>query len=188
VFEFGQGYVAISRVKRLSGVYILGYNDMAFRVDPDVLQKDKEFCAQSENAEKVFSRFSADEFERLKNEFIIASDGELVASETPKNKKKISTYDETFAFWKEGKTIIQIAQTRNLSEKTILNHVEKLFVEKKIKREDIMRILSPDVLKNLSKIKNAFKSLDTDRLTPVFEYFKSKYTYEQLKLARIIMD
>lgn len=54
VFEFGQGYVAISRVKRLSGIYILGWNEMAFQVDPEVLEKDEEFRAQSAMAEKMF--------------------------------------------------------------------------------------------------------------------------------------
>ena len=39
VFEFGQGYVALSRVRRLSGLYLLGINDHAFKVSPDVLQK-----------------------------------------------------------------------------------------------------------------------------------------------------
>ena len=43
VFEFGQGYVALSRVSRLSGLYLLGWNERAFQVHPGVLIKDKFF-------------------------------------------------------------------------------------------------------------------------------------------------
>ncbi|MFH1393083.1 MAG: PIF1 family DEAD/DEAH box helicase [Patescibacteria group bacterium] len=50
VFEFGQGYVALSRVRRLSGLHLLGWNDQTFRVHPDVLIKDAEFRAQSERS------------------------------------------------------------------------------------------------------------------------------------------
>ena len=34
VFEYGQGYVALSRVRRLSGLYLLGTNERAFKVNP----------------------------------------------------------------------------------------------------------------------------------------------------------
>ncbi|MEK7615560.1 MAG: PIF1 family DEAD/DEAH box helicase, partial [Patescibacteria group bacterium] len=37
VFEFGQGYVALSRVRRLSGLFLLGWNERAFEVHPEIL-------------------------------------------------------------------------------------------------------------------------------------------------------
>ncbi|AKM82719.1 TPA: AAA family ATPase [Candidatus Berkelbacteria bacterium] len=73
VFEFGQGYVAISRVKRLSGVYILGWNDKAFQVDPEILEKDKEFSTHSADAEKLFANFSEEEFQKMHGDFITLS-------------------------------------------------------------------------------------------------------------------
>ncbi len=51
VFEFGQGYVALSRVRRLSGLHILGWNERAFQVHPEVLAKDESFRLASEEAE-----------------------------------------------------------------------------------------------------------------------------------------
>ena len=51
-FEFGQGYVALSRVRRLSGLHILGWNNRTFEVHPGVLERDEQFRDQSEDARK----------------------------------------------------------------------------------------------------------------------------------------
>ena len=46
-FEYGQGYVALSRVRRLSGVYLTGLNKRALEVHPEILEKDRDFRAAS---------------------------------------------------------------------------------------------------------------------------------------------
>ncbi len=40
VFEFGQGYVALSRVRRLSGLHLLGLNNRALEVHPQIQDFD----------------------------------------------------------------------------------------------------------------------------------------------------
>jgi ATP-dependent exoDNAse (exonuclease V) alpha subunit len=47
VFEAGMGYVALSRVKSLNSLSITGLNSAAFAVNPEVLEKDKEFRERS---------------------------------------------------------------------------------------------------------------------------------------------
>jgi ATP-dependent exoDNAse (exonuclease V) alpha subunit len=42
-FEYGMGYVALSRVKSLEGIRLMGINEMGLRVNPDIVEKDKEF-------------------------------------------------------------------------------------------------------------------------------------------------
>lgn len=47
-FEFGQGYVALSRVRTLGGLHLLGWNQRALRVHPEALAKDADFRRASE--------------------------------------------------------------------------------------------------------------------------------------------
>jgi hypothetical protein len=46
-FEYGQGYVALSRLRTLSGLHLLGLNERALRVHPLAVEKDAEFRAAS---------------------------------------------------------------------------------------------------------------------------------------------
>lgn len=46
-FEFGQGYVAISRVKSLDGLHLSGMNDKVFSMHPEVVEQDIIFRQKS---------------------------------------------------------------------------------------------------------------------------------------------
>jgi len=70
VFEFGQGYVALSRVRRLSGLYLLGWNEHAFKVHPEVLEKDAEFQKQSEEALYTFSNIAENDITIISENFV----------------------------------------------------------------------------------------------------------------------
>ncbi|HEY4502881.1 MAG TPA: PIF1 family DEAD/DEAH box helicase, partial [Candidatus Paceibacterota bacterium] len=75
VFEFGQGYVALSRVRRLSGLYLLGINEHALKVHPEVFEKDVEFKNKSEEASRVFGDIGGEDLKKMHNNFIIACGG-----------------------------------------------------------------------------------------------------------------
>jgi hypothetical protein len=87
VFEFGQGYVALSRVRRLSGLYLLGLNEHAFKVSPEVLKQDIVFKNSSKDAKKVFGKISATELKKMHENFILACGGSLGKKGTKKIKK-----------------------------------------------------------------------------------------------------
>ncbi len=76
VFEFGQGYVALSRVRRLSGLHLLGWNQQTFQVHPEVLIKDSEFRISSEAGEVAFSKIPKAELEKMHKNFIKACAGD----------------------------------------------------------------------------------------------------------------
>ncbi len=45
-FEYGMGYVALSRVRSLEGLSLIGFNQKALEVDPQVTELDKKFSAE----------------------------------------------------------------------------------------------------------------------------------------------
>ncbi|HAS80630.1 MAG: AAA ATPase [Candidatus Nomurabacteria bacterium GW2011_GWE1_32_28] len=94
VFEYGQGYVALSRVRRLSGLYIIGLNKKAFQVHPEVLSRDKIFREQSLEAEKVFSEIPSDKLKKMHDNFIVASLGKVVSKSKKKENKIKVPFEE----------------------------------------------------------------------------------------------
>lgn len=183
VFEFGQGYVALSRVRSLSGIHLLGYNENSLLVHPDILKKDHEFRSLSGKAYLELNEVSDKELEEKFVEFIIRSGGSLERVE--KSSTKISTYEHTLELIKKGKSLHEISDERNLAEGTIISHLEKLFATEKIDINVVKSYMTEKILKALPKIKKAFESDDSGKLTPIFKALKEKYTFNELKLAKI---
>jgi len=176
--------VALSRVRRLSGLYILGWNEQTFQVHPEILTKDKEFRLDSSIIEEMFNKISTSELQKKQDDFIKACDGKPRSSFS----EKLDTYTETLLLWNEGKDAKQISKLRKFTEGTILSHIEKLVLKDKIKRADLSRILTPSLKDSLPKIHSVFDELNTDKLSPVFEKLNGKYSYDELRIARLMIN
>ena len=83
VFEFGQGYVALSRVRKLSGLYLLGINEHALKVHPEILKKDIDFKNKSQEAVQVFGKLPTIEFKKMHDDFIVACGGKVKKMSIP---------------------------------------------------------------------------------------------------------
>ena len=87
-FEYGQGYVALSRVRTLEGLQLAGWNAQALRVHPDILQKDKEFRQASASAQETFRRVDPKDLDTMHKNFIRARGGKDVANANTAEKTK----------------------------------------------------------------------------------------------------
>ncbi len=74
-FEYGQGYVALSRVRRLAGLHLIGMNDRALMVHPMVTSKDEVFRELSSAAAATFAGMEESEIARLSERFVKAMGG-----------------------------------------------------------------------------------------------------------------
>ena len=129
-FEKGQGYVALSRLKKLENLKLLGINQMALQVDALAFKADRRFQELSGNAEQE-SKVS--ELENAAQKFIQKCGGTTDEKEILKQKGKIkkkskkeSTYDQTYELVKLGRSIHEIAEERGMVEGTIASHIIKL--------------------------------------------------------------
>ncbi|MCA9350033.1 AAA family ATPase, partial [Candidatus Saccharibacteria bacterium] len=66
-FEPGMGYVALSRVRSLEGVYIRGINDQALEVSPIVAKLDQKLLESSRITQSELAKISQAKLSRLKN-------------------------------------------------------------------------------------------------------------------------
>jgi len=49
-FDYGMGYVALSRLTSLDGLFLLGINSMAYKINPQVFNYNKELLILSQGA------------------------------------------------------------------------------------------------------------------------------------------
>ena len=71
-FEFGQGYVALSRVRSLEGLFLEGFNNRALMLHPDIVRQDAIFRAKSDAAQKRIVTIPKDERGVLETNFLKA--------------------------------------------------------------------------------------------------------------------
>lgn len=181
-FEPGMGYVALSRVRTLEGLTILGMNEMALRVHEDAQVFEDEMKEQSRVALKEFKKLGAKEQERLQEEFLGRSRGF-------KKEKKLPTHEETALLIALKKSLGDIAKARGITAETVVAHIEKLIEEEF--RVD-MRYLrhempSAHFVKIEKAIKEILKKEKIVRLTPIKNIVGPNVSYLNIRLARALL-
>jgi ATP-dependent DNA helicase PIF1 len=189
-FEYGQGYVALSRVRAFSGLHILGINQRAFEVHPLVLERDQSFREHSDEAEAGFSEMPEGDLRKLHENFLLAIGGSLIRKEIAvkeRTQPKPSTYDETLALVLAGRTFSEIITTRDMTEGTIVKHLEELALLGKLPKLDIVQF-GEFSLDAVDDILDAIHAHPLGFLKPVFEELKERYSYESIRLVRLCAD
>jgi hypothetical protein len=186
IFEYGQGYVALSRVRTLSGIYLAGWNERAFEIHPEIARVDVDFKEKSHAAEMSFGKLEDEELRLMHENFITACGGNLAVGK--KKAGKPDTLEETKALLQEGLNLKEIAARRKLVVGTVLDHLEKLAEAGRIERDELAPLIDPTLSRALPNIEAAFKTCNTELLAPVRTYLKGAYTYDTLRLARLIIS
>lgn len=76
-FEYGQGYVALSRVRAFSGLALRGFNTRSLEVHPEVQAKDAEFRNLSQLGETRLKCVPEEEQEEKEKRFILSCGGRI---------------------------------------------------------------------------------------------------------------
>ncbi|OGD69563.1 hypothetical protein A3I18_00315 [Candidatus Campbellbacteria bacterium RIFCSPLOWO2_02_FULL_35_11] len=179
-FVEGMGYVALSRVKKIEGLRLMGLNEIALRVNEDILNLDGELMESSRLAEEELNSFSGDEIKRAQKIFL-----DLVSSTKEEKEDALSTYEKTRLLVEEKLSIKEMAKNRELTETTIISHLEKLLEEENKPNLKYLETGFPSG--RLKKIKNAFKKSDDMKLTPVKEILGDDFEFEEIRIARLFL-
>ena len=83
-FAYGQGYVALSRVRTLDGLYLAGFNRRALEVHPEILEEDRGFRSASAAAAAAFAAMPEAEVATLQKNFVKLSGGKEPSAESSK--------------------------------------------------------------------------------------------------------
>lgn len=185
-FEKGMGYVALSRVRTLGGLKLLGLNNIALQVNEEVLEQDKQFRDLSAEQAKILHSIETEKIKIMQAEFLKRNS----LSFKEKKAKKPSTIEETKSLVLAGKDLEEIIKERGLKKSTVFDHLEKIKEnDKTIDFKVFKKSLAPAKFK---EIEQAFKKLATENptrlLSPIRESLGHKYSYDDLRLVRLFLD
>lgn len=183
-FEKGMGYVALSRVKSLDGLYLKGLNQMALRVNEEVLEFDKKFKKLSDTNSFHIRTMGEEKMGKMHEEFAEKVRG------VKKKEKKIDTVTQTKQLLEKGFGVKEIAKERGLKSNTVFDHIEE--IKSNDPKFNIYNLRSNIPKNKFKTIYNAFKKVGISeggqyRLAPVKELLGPKYSYDDLRLVRLFL-
>jgi len=189
-FEYGQGYVALSRVRRLSGVYLTGLNARALEVHPEILEKDRDFRAASEAAREAFGEMSEAEKISMQKKFVKAIDGAWPSEAAPRQAlggKPVAGLPgrlaETLQTVRDAKSLKDAVTLRGLTAGTIVHHLEELAEIGKLACADFAHLVPLNIV---DEIHEALAVSGSERLSPVFHALNGRHSFEIIRLVRLM--
>ena len=183
-FERGMGYVALSRVRSLEGLFLKGLNEMALRINEEVLEFDNKFKDLSKTNSFHIKTMGEEKLNKMHQDF-----AQKIKGEKPKE-KKLDTISETKKMLDEGISAKNIAKERGLKLGTILDHIEK--IKEADPKYNIYNLQNSISKTKFKEIYNAFHKIGVSegekyKLAPVKELLGPKYSYDDLRLVRLFL-
>ncbi len=194
-FTYGMGYVALSRVRTLSGIRLIGFTKESLLVNPKVLELDQDLKNESYQNELMFKKLRSDEQQRLEEEFINRMGGTVRFVKGNKKKiiKVLDTKVPTVLITKEllekGKNIKEISKERNLTPGTITHHIEQIMEE--FPETIITHIRPPQSNIDLvKKVNKKLKGEEVGKLNPIKQTLEKEgysLSFEDIRIAKLFI-
>ena len=203
-FEKGQGYVAISRVRSLEGLFLKGFNTLALELDALAMKADQRFRELSDDAEQNLS----DEVLHAENLLFIKASGGIedekeiksnieklekgIKIDVKKDSKK-STYLITKELMEQGMDLEELSVERGIAMSTVIQHLEKikeLYPDANIHRFRPKGSMIKKVEKawfevELEQREGTLNSVGKPMLKAVFEQLNGAVDYNDIKLCSL---
>ncbi len=177
-FESGMGYVALSRVRSISGLVIKGLSDQALAISPEALEIDNYFQSLAQETKQNFISKARSFIEEEHKKFL-----EKVGQQKT---VKVSTVDQTKAMLSEKMSLTDIARKRNLSIETIISHLEKILQDDP--RFDSRHLKKKIPPKKFKQIYSVLSELDKGQeilLSPVKQNLPASISFNDIRLVRL---
>lgn len=203
VFEYGMGYVALSRVKTLDGLHLSGFNEMSLKINPAIIKINNQLYNHSEQVAKRLSKLTKKELSK-KIEQSIKLKGGVLKAERIENKaidKKVGakgqkdSHKTSVNLLLEDKSITEVAKLREVKEQTVIGHLARHIKESNKPKEELLKFkkFKPPTkqISLIKKILKGNKKLDHDSRY-ILKNLQTKardndldLSYEELALALI---
>ncbi|MFA6340753.1 MAG: AAA family ATPase, partial [Candidatus Paceibacterota bacterium] len=187
-FERGMGYVALSRVREISGLRLTGLNKNALEVREDVSIFDEDLQEMSAQDKSWLYSLTDKEIKEKQKKFldkvaIYATD------EKKKKKNRITPIQETRNMLEQRMGFKEILEHKGVTLGTILEHVEKIL--EKDPNFDISHLKGEVPSGKFKKAYMAFRNMYGEnrdfRLAPVRNALGDGFTYEELRIVRLFV-
>lgn len=202
-FEVGQGYVALSRIKNIEGLKLMGFNEKALSVDPLILTIDPRIKQASKKAadnieaqdEKQLEMINLSYIERLGglvDQKAINKEREELDKE-PKIEEKVANHIKTKNLIESSATLAILAKNAGFSVSTIMKHLS--LIKEEIPNFDISKYMpSLSIINQVKQAVNEIEEANNEedfsedgkiKLKPIFVKLEEKVSYDDIKMVLV---